>query len=118
MKTKNELILNKLIELRYVALNIDTIYFNYLDADGEEVASELFNPEKRAADFALVLNALISVCGKREYEISIHKGYTNKTVLLILDNYGDVFFRDTYTRASVAEAFCKVTGISEVSDET
>lgn len=107
MKTKNELILDKLVELGYVELKCFSDCISCYDADIQLRNAIYFDPCKRAVDAIAVLNALISECGKRDLRISIKNNVLviaeTKTVLHL--------FQGTYNRQSVADAFCKVVGI-------
>ena len=127
MQTKNELILDKLIdkrankisEIRAKILSSGecVLYaedYNKLQAEwimrcGFDSADKIKELKQQLAQF----DALVSECGKRGYVIKIDDNF-----LEIKDaEYQSVLIHHAeYSRQSVAEAFCKVVGISEVSD--
>ena len=110
----NEAILAKLVELGYVQLvrKLDSGASLYQSKEGLIFGSTGFDC-LMTHNFVIVLDALISECGKRGHPIVIFD-----SMEIYQDKYmrGTVFESD-YSRQSVAEAFMKVTGISEVSDE-
>ena len=105
----NEAILNKLIELGYVQLvrKLDSGASLYQSKEGLIFGSTGFDV-LMTHNFVIVLDALISECGKRGYVIKIDDNF-----LEIKDaEYQSVLIHHAdYSRQSVAEAFCKVMGI-------
>jgi hypothetical protein len=104
MKTQNELILEKLIEL-----GLETTGGLYRNTDNMYQLKRTFDAIKNADDFLLVLNSLVSECGKRGWNVKIT--YENE---IVVEEGIDGFIKfivTPYTRQNICAAFCKVTGI-------
>lgn len=96
-------VLNKLIELNPKIQGSAKLTFFTLDRDEEYKTT--FNPEKRSADFELVLRALFDECANRDYVITISGN------CMIIDHLcGDEIYEGDTSRQSFLQAFCKVTG--------
>ena len=106
---KNEAILAKLVELGEVENYRRDIYCG----DDYICSRRNFNQLERREN-SIIFDALISECGKRGSVIVIENNY-----LRIKPSRGShkMLFFGEISRESVAEAFCNVTGITEVSDD-
>jgi hypothetical protein len=99
----NEMILEKLIELGVIK-KLDDKYIEGVDVPYFGNVTD-FDPLYTDSVFILVLNALVTECGKKKYVIDI-----NHNKLKVSYGYGEVYYGD-YTRSDIVKAFCKVTGI-------
>ena len=106
MKTQNE-ILQKLIELGYVELYKSSRSDRYRDADNNSSRVEDFNSDY-APDYLLILNALVSECGKREHILR----FDNNTFLIfnLWNEETECVFEGDYTRQNIVKAFMRVVG--------
>ena len=122
MQTKNELILDKLIELGAINRTDE----GWLFGNGTDFSESEFDEPVTSDAHCVIFDALVSECGKRDLTIQIetfsHGGEEIWEEIWIahMNKYGEIkkiVFKAEYSRQSIAEAFCKVVGISEVSDE-
>jgi len=113
VKTQNELILENLIQLGYVMHHesqepVQSFYKimserNFFFPSNHDKDYDIFMNDSDW--FLMLLNALVSECGKRGCMIVIADN------TLVIKEMGQIEYSGDYTRENIAQAFCKVTGI-------